>query len=431
MTTNNDDRESLLQYTQFERLAELAISDIRKRINRAIAELGDRYLVRAELSEVRPKSFPSLKRKAHQRGWTFEQALSRATDLIGFRLVCHNLQDIARVADLIEISLQKDSLNVEREDYIAKPKPDGYQALHLTFRLPVQIGSDQSELGCEIQIRSFLQDSWARLSRVDIYSSDANVPASVRKRMVALSKSLAKADKLADRIRQDITRPRRGRQPQSGQQLTDSAVAFLFRKQFGQEAPEYLVQSLLRELEGRAIRSDGLAAALENDVFLEQLKEAYKSACGWEAEPEELFRWVTLSLVSGTDGAIRLAKREGRAHWEEVDAFVKREILSEIPSAENMLDALENARHDEDPEWSLGSWADVLGGARNCTFCGTIIIDPEEYSEAVVKFYGLKGKKADSTRERLMSAASSIATETGSWDNPNICGHCEYVLNKD
>lgn len=72
-----------------------------------------------------------------------------------------------------------------------------------------------------------------------------------------------------------------------------------------------------------------------------------------DAEPEQLFRWVTLSLVLGTDGAIRLAKREGRTDWKEIDAFAEREVLSEVPRVEDMLAALENAQKDEDPESSI------------------------------------------------------------------------------
>lgn len=405
--------------------------DVHQRIERAVDELGDPYLIRAQLSRPRIKSASSLRRKAQEQGWTFEQALSKAQDLVGFRLVCHNLQDVRRVVDLIYTSLRQDGFIVQRDDYSTKPKKDGYRAIHLLFQLPVRIGDDEAKLGCEIQIRSLLQDAWAQLSRVDVYSGEADLPRSVARRMATLSEQLARADGLADKVRTNIARPRRGRRPQSGQPLTAPALAFLFRSRFSKEAPDYLVQSLLREAEGRRLRSDGLEVVLRDDTFLDNLEKAYASACGWTAEPEQLFRWAVLSLFLGTDGAVRRARSEGTAEYKEIEVFARREILSEVPKVDDILNALENAQKDEDPGFSLELWANALGASNACAFCGTTIIDPDAFGDAAVRHYKLRGKKAESVRDRLAEAARSTAVETGSWSSSTVCSYCDHVLGKD
>lgn len=71
----------------------------------------------------RIKSFARLKRKAERFGWTVEEAINKAQDFIGFRLVCDNLQDVRRASELIRESLTRDGYKIRKaDDYVAKPK---------------------------------------------------------------------------------------------------------------------------------------------------------------------------------------------------------------------------------------------------------------------------------------------------------------------
>src|SRR5262245_12780313 len=214
MAIGADQHESEV-YSRVKSLAERARDDLNQRILKAVGALEDRNLVRIRLADSRIKSPSSLIRKAQQHGWSFEESLSKTWDLVGLRLVCNNLQDVRRVADLLEESLRRDGLTIKRHDYVKRPKPSGYRAIHLVFPMRVALGGDEADLGCEIQIRSLLQDSWAELSHDDVYSGAA--PPSIVSRMKALSTFLARADSTADRLRNDIARPRRGRRPISGQ----------------------------------------------------------------------------------------------------------------------------------------------------------------------------------------------------------------------
>jgi putative GTP pyrophosphokinase len=183
------DREPI-SYARAARLAEYIVRDIAQQIEGAIHALGDKNLVRAKLDARRIKSPRSLARKARQRGWTFDQAVSQAPDFVGFRVVCHNLQDARRAADLLEISLRVAGLKVERQDYEKNPKPSGYRAIHLMFRISVTLGTAAAELGWEIQIRSLLENAWAELPRADIYTEQ--VPPPVERQMTTVSRQLAR-----------------------------------------------------------------------------------------------------------------------------------------------------------------------------------------------------------------------------------------------
>jgi ppGpp synthetase/RelA/SpoT-type nucleotidyltranferase len=130
-------------YEKVKRLAKVAKKDLQKKVATVIDGLGDPYLVRAKPVESRIKSPSSLARKAKQQRWSFAEALFTAQDLVGLRLVCHNLQDVRRVADLLEAALRGDGLNVNRHDYVTKPTRNGYQAIHLMIQMTVRLGTDE------------------------------------------------------------------------------------------------------------------------------------------------------------------------------------------------------------------------------------------------------------------------------------------------
>src|SRR3989441_12131251 len=63
---------------------------------------------------------------------------------------------------------------------------------------------------CEIQIRTFFQDGWARQTHRDLYKG-GRVPKKVRKRSKMLASLLAAADEIAQEIREEMSRQRKRR----------------------------------------------------------------------------------------------------------------------------------------------------------------------------------------------------------------------------
>jgi ppGpp synthetase/RelA/SpoT-type nucleotidyltranferase len=433
--SNPGEKRALDLYSQRERLASIAVSDVQDRITATLRALGDPHLVRATVEPCRIKSFARLKQKAERFGWTIEEAIDKAQDFIGFRLVCDNLQDVRRASQLIRESLTRDGYKIRKvNDYVAKPKNDGYRAVHVVFEVPVKVGAASATLNCELQIRSRLQNTWAHLSRIDLYSYETQPPRQAVSEMRRLSELLCKADSVADRIRDRIARPRRCRKPIAGQTLTAATLAFVYRRRFSQDPPDYLVQSLLRDYGHLAIRADGLEAALADDPFISQLKDAYKDATRfeWDAEPEQLFRWVLQSMVSGTKSAIATAVRDSRAEADDIERIGRSEALSSVPqTAASFLDELEHPDDDGDFEGDIEQWASALGVLERCSACGQDMVDAYELADAAVRHFKLRGQKAERFREHVRERVSNSAVDPGGWNHSGLCSGCDYMLSKD
>ncbi len=147
-----------MHYRDIERLARVAAGHVRAELRSAIRSLGDPVLARVAVDPLRIKSVTSLERKARERGWVLKDAAEKASDLVGARVVCHNLQDVSRIADWLERHLSERGIEVRRQDYVARAKR-GYRAIHLNMKIPVQVGRYNMSVGCEMQIRSLLQDA--------------------------------------------------------------------------------------------------------------------------------------------------------------------------------------------------------------------------------------------------------------------------------
>src|SRR5215467_783537 len=182
-----------------------AETQLRSLLEAVVGRIEDRTLVRAEFDDVRSKSLPELQSKAKKFGWSAEDAFIRCSDLVGGRVVCDNVEDVYRFEELLKECLPADSGQIERQDYIDKPKRHGYRALHLNFRLNVSRISDPELIPCEIQLRSRLQDAWAELSHGDIYKQK-DLPLDLLDRVKDLSDLLAQADSTASSIRGRVQR---------------------------------------------------------------------------------------------------------------------------------------------------------------------------------------------------------------------------------
>lgn len=147
--------------------------------------------------------------------------------------------------------------------------------MHLRFNPIVALGSDSMQIGCEVQIRTRLQDAWGELSRADIYKNQDALPGSLIGQMERLAKALARADRIADQIRQQVSRPYRGRRPPEGAPLSASALAFIYRRAFGADPPVYLVESVLNEFGGLPVRAESVDRSVADRELRERLRAAY------------------------------------------------------------------------------------------------------------------------------------------------------------
>jgi len=415
-------------YSRALRLAKALQSDLEGRVNRTFRALGDPYLVRARLVSSRIKSESSLDRKAKVKGWTPEEAVERAEDFLGLRIVCNNLQDVYRTAQLVTEALEAAKTKVRRKDYIEEPKSSGYRAIHLLLENEMKIGSDEMTIGCEIQIRTLAQDVWGHLSHEDVYKGDAS--RSLVEKTRRLSEILSRADRIAEEIRNEVIKPRKGRRPPAGATLTMSSIAFLYHRAFGEYAPDYLVESVLREFGNASIRADGLDQTLQDKDLLGRLHEAYAAQTRWWPGTEQVFHWAVIASVNGVAAALKEAARDGRADWKDVDRQYKSELSSSVPEdLEEMRRTLWAAQDDGDPEWDAYQWAEYFDAGGTCDFCGTHLVDVDALAERLVQHFRLKGTRAEEAYEKIQRMLLKAGVEDA--NGGTLCGHCRYSMNRD
>lgn len=80
-------------------------------------------------------------------------------DIAGVRVVCSYLSDIYMLANAL--LSQDDVFLIERKDYIADPKPNGYRSLHLIISTPIFLLGQKKMMKVEVQLRTLAMDTWA------------------------------------------------------------------------------------------------------------------------------------------------------------------------------------------------------------------------------------------------------------------------------
>lgn len=111
----------------------------------------------------RLKSRDSILGKAGRIGCplTVDDIRTNILDIAGVRVTCGLVSDAYRIASML--SQQADVTVLEVEDYIAHPKPNGYQSFHMIIEIPVYLSDRVERVPVELQIRTIVMDLWAGL----------------------------------------------------------------------------------------------------------------------------------------------------------------------------------------------------------------------------------------------------------------------------
>ena len=121
----------------------------------------------------RLKSPESIVEKAARRGinLTVEDIEKFMTDIAGVRVICSYESDVSMLADAL--LRQSDVGLVEKKDYIANPKPNGYRSLHLIIAIPIFLHDRTKIMKVEVQLRTLSMNVWATLEHKLAYKKDA------------------------------------------------------------------------------------------------------------------------------------------------------------------------------------------------------------------------------------------------------------------
>ena len=156
---------------------------------------------RFRLAEARVKEPPGVVKKLDRANARPDQLYDVVTDLIGLRVVVYNLSDVGVFEKTISEDPNCPLVELQFEDVRRK---SGYRALHING----WAGSPQ-RMGCEIQVRTALQDAWAVTSRSDLYDSEDDIDPLLTDLAEAQSEIVGAVDTVFQRIRDHRDRPRR------------------------------------------------------------------------------------------------------------------------------------------------------------------------------------------------------------------------------
>ena len=191
------------QYREMMQLYSAAVREVRTKVEILDEEFRTRYAHNPiHHIDSRLKSPQSMMKKLARKGLpqTLEAAEANLNDIAGVRIICNYLEDIYRIADLLQ--RQRDVEFVHRRDYIENPKESGYRSLHLVIRIPVFLSSHTELVPVEVQIRTIAMNFWASLEHQLRYKSNHETTQQLRRRL----QHCAEASAALDREMQDIYR---------------------------------------------------------------------------------------------------------------------------------------------------------------------------------------------------------------------------------
>lgn len=150
-----------------------AIMEIETKLNVLNAEFSLAYSRNPiESIKTRLKSPRSILEKLRRKGHeiSVESIEQNLTDVAGIRVICSFVEDIYTLEKML--SSQDDIILLERKDYIAHPKPNGYRSLHLIVDIPIFLTSQKKHMKAEVQFRTIAMDFWASLEHKLKYKKD-------------------------------------------------------------------------------------------------------------------------------------------------------------------------------------------------------------------------------------------------------------------
>ncbi|WP_425546186.1 GTP pyrophosphokinase [Agromyces tropicus] len=152
----------------------------------------------------RVKSLDSVIDKMRRKGVepTFESIRATITDIAGVRVTCSFVSDAYRIADLL--TAQEDVRVIRVKDYIAEPKANGYQSLHLIVEVPVFLSTGAHPVAVEVQIRTIAMDFWASLEHKIYYKFDRRVPDELLDQLTDAARTAAELDARMERLHREV-----------------------------------------------------------------------------------------------------------------------------------------------------------------------------------------------------------------------------------
>ncbi|MDR3166738.1 MAG: tetratricopeptide repeat protein [Treponema sp.] len=187
-------------YNRYAEIRSLTTKDLEAAIEETVRVLPSHPTVKG-----RPKDFISYFKKYLRilKNERDDDQPPLITDLIGIRIICPFLEDLAAVENVIKQTFRVVELDRKGAHYTFKEF--GYESIHLLIKIPDRIIKKRGTCGCEvaeIQIRTILQDAWAEVEHELVYKAEFTpFDEPMKRKLAAVNASLSLADIIFQEIR--------------------------------------------------------------------------------------------------------------------------------------------------------------------------------------------------------------------------------------
>jgi len=174
---------------------ELIVGDIWRKMERILSPIHPHPTIK-----VRTKTFPSYYGKYSRQ--LRSGITPYITDLMGVRIVCPFIHDLAQVEKFISDNFEVTEVDKKGGHYTHKEF--GYESIHMLIKIPYDITRVRGNGDCEVvevQIRTILQDAWAEVEHEIFYKGEFSPLDSQRRKLSAINASLFLADTTFQEIR--------------------------------------------------------------------------------------------------------------------------------------------------------------------------------------------------------------------------------------
>ena len=150
----------------------------------------------------RVKSVSSILEKAQKKKIPFEMIEEEMEDIAGIRIICQFVEDIDKVAQIIE---KRGDMQIKCvKDYLTNAKPSGYRSYHLIIYYTVETIDGPRKLQAEIQIRTMAMNFWATVEHSLQYKYKRNIPDHIKERLLSAADAIITLDNEMSTVRSEI-----------------------------------------------------------------------------------------------------------------------------------------------------------------------------------------------------------------------------------
>ncbi|WP_425464184.1 GTP pyrophosphokinase [Paenibacillus lentus] len=216
----DDELRKLEEWKKLPTLYQLALDELKNKVKLIQTEwkILNGYSP-IEHIKTRIKEPKSILDKLERKGleMTVDNMVNKIHDIAGMRIVFSFVKDIYKLLD--HLRHREDITIIEIKDYIAKPKPNGYQSLHVIVAVPLTLFEGQRWMKVEIQMRTLAMDFWASMEHILFYKYDKQVPSHVVRELTEAAKAADALDKKMHGLRKEIMGAAEANLPEPGTSL--------------------------------------------------------------------------------------------------------------------------------------------------------------------------------------------------------------------